>query len=166
MPARDLVRPPHVKLIASTSADGPDENCFQSRDGRRRRRSARRLLALCLSGITGGSTTCTCALNRPFAYIDSRRRANGIDLTLTYISISFTEFMRAGKKSRERRKIQPACGRTCAMADNKVRSARRSRYRAVSTQGMRVDLADRPHAISLSLRARAEISRRTHQQEF
>lgn len=34
------------------------------------------------------------------------------------------------------------------MADNKVRSARRRRYRAVSTQGMRVNLEDQVHASS------------------
>lgn len=30
-------------------------------------------------------------------HVSIRGDANGIDLTLTYISISFTEFMRAGK---------------------------------------------------------------------
>lgn len=72
-----------------------------------------------------------------YLHVSIRSDANGIDLTLTYISISFTEFMRAGKS--HERKFNLRAG-VLMMADNKVRSARRRRYRAVSTQGMRVNL--------------------------
>lgn len=97
---------------------------------------AHRLFALFL-----GSTTDlrpVRALLIGYLHVSIRSDANGIDLTLTYISISFTEFMRAGKS--HERKFNLRAG-VLMMADNKVRSARRRhRYRAVSTQGMRVNL--------------------------
>jgi len=54
-------------------------------------------------------------------HVSIRGDANGIDLTLTYISISFTGLTRAGK-SHERE--NSACVQALMMADNKVRSAR------------------------------------------
>lgn len=96
---------------------------------------AHRLFALFL-----GSTTdlrSVRALLIGYLHVLIRSDANGIDLTLTYISILFTEFMRAGKSHERNFNLRAGI---LMMADNKVRSARRRWYRAVSTQGMRVNL--------------------------
>lgn len=101
----------HVKLIASTC--GSDENRFNRarsdgcvRDARNA--FARRLPALCFRDQRMADLRPVRALLIGHLHVSIRDDANGIDSTLTYISIAFTGLAREREKvarEREREKI-------------------------------------------------------------